>query len=393
MTNQQTDISVVIVSYKCLPVLRMTLVSLRKAMTDLLVDVYLVDNASHDGTVEYVKEHFPWVELIESKENLGFSRANNLALDVCRGKVILVLNPDTIVPHDFLHNIVEHFESNPKCGAMGVQMTNGRGEYLKESKRGYPKISTSFYKLSRLWHLFPKSATINAYYIGNCDKDSICQAPILSGACVAFTAESFEKVGNFDSMYFMYGEDIDLSWRYNQATSGNVYRGDLNIIHFKGISTPRKTKYIYYFYDAMVRFAQKYEYPKHNSFTNFFVTIGIRVGFFVATLRCLFSRAFDKQRRETKISHVAYVVANENEVSTFSQALSNSKIDVKTVGFNDLSTLSPKQFDAVIFDIDANLNMIINFMKQHKCQSLYGFYSKDENLSFVYEGNGCRQLI
>ena len=159
-------------------------------------------------------------------------------------------------------------------------MTNGLGLFLKESKRGYPGLATSFFKLSRLWRLSPHSATLNAYYIGDKGEFDVCHAPNLSGACMAFSHELLDKVGGFDPEFFMYCEDTDLSWRMEKASEkGDFYRGDISILHFKGQSTLRGKKYIWYFYQSMLRFARKHEYPNHNALVNWITKIGIGVAY------------------------------------------------------------------------------------------------------------------
>ncbi|MCQ2229594.1 MAG: glycosyltransferase family 2 protein [Bacteroidales bacterium] len=392
MENNATDISVVIVSYKCLDVLRMSLDTLRLSMEGLSCDVYVVDNASEDGTVAFLREHYGWVTVIDNHENVGFSQANNIALAQCRGRVVLILNPDTIVPRIFFKEIVGHFATYPRSGAVGVQMTNGRGVFLKESKRGYPDIKTSLFKLTGLWRLFPSSPFFNNYYVGQHPKTSVCKAPVLSGACMAFLHTTMDEVGVFDPSYFMYGEDIDLSWRMNEASEdGNYYRGDLNMIHFKGISTPRRMKYIYSFYDAMILFARKYENPKHNVVTNALVALGVRAGFLVAAVKCVLLRAIERKQKPATISRVAFASCNKEHQIDFAGRMTGGQVDV--VDANDISALDASIYDAVVFDIDEDIEAFIEYMKRQSNRSLFGFYSSVSGMSFVYEGNGCRMLF
>ncbi|MBP5364366.1 MAG: glycosyltransferase family 2 protein [Bacteroidales bacterium] len=390
MENNQTDISVVIVSYKCLSVLRMALVAIRNAANGVDADIYVVDNASGDGTVEYLKNNFSWVNVIENKENVGFSRANNQALSQCRGRVVLVLNPDTIIPRSFLRAVVDHFDNANGKGALGVQMTDGTGTYLKESKRGYPGISASFCKLTGLWRLAPQSARLNAYYVGQYGKNDVCRAPILSGACMAFSHTLMQQAGVFDESYFMYGEDIDLSWRYNLASDGNDYRGDMQIVHFKGISTPRRLRYIRYFYNAMVKFARHYESPKHFILTNMFVRIGIFFGYMFASVKCLILKMSDCFHHSRTLKRVALATADIKSAEAFAAGCGPA-VAVDTVSLDTLSKLN--LYSAVVFDVDADIEAVIDFMKKNRKSVPFGFYSRTEQFAFVYENNDCRVIF
>lgn len=381
--NLCPDISVVIVSYRCLDVLRISLDALRRSADGLDTEVFVVDNDSGDGTTDFLRTHYTWVKTIDAGGNLGFSKANNIALAQCRGKVVLVLNPDTIVPRHFLRSVIEHFESYPDNGAMGVRMVNAHGVYLKESKRGYPDIHTSFFKLSGLWRLAPHSSYFNHYYVGQLNADEVGKAPILSGACVAFTREMMDCVGVFDPTYFMYGEDIDLSWRFNQASKfGNIYRGDIQMIHFKGISTPRRMKYIRSFYDAMLLFAKRYEEPRHNFFVNAIVSLGIRFGFLVAATKCIVLRNFDRVASPLHIESLAVVADNDALVG-------HLECHASVVGLADLCD----DYDAVVFDISyIDIDTMINYMNAHPLRHLYGFYSPESDICVVYYANRCHVL-
>lgn len=383
MPNTNTpDISVVIVSYKCLDVLRLALDALHAAADGIDVEVFVVDNASGDGTTSFLRSHYPWVKSIDAGGNLGFSKANNIALEQCKGRVVLVLNPDTIVPRHFLRSIITHFDEHPEDGAVGVKMVNAHGEYLKESKRGYPDIHTSFFKLSGFWKMSPKSAYVNSYYVGQLSADEVGKAPILSGACVAFSHELMDRVGFFDPSYFMYGEDIDLSWRFNEASSGNIYRGDIQMIHFKGVSTPRKMKYIHSFYNAMLLFAKRYEEPRHNFLVNAIVAMGIRLGFLVAAGKCILMRNFDRIQKPLSIKRLAFV----SNADVLSRHLPH---EVQLVNIEGIGP----DCDTVVFDITTqDIDSIINYMSSHPLQHKYGFYSHDADLCLVYYANKCHVL-
>ena len=223
------------------------------------LEVFVVDNASVDGSVEMVREKYPQVHLIANDDNVGFAKANNQALRLCTGDLVLLLNPDTVVEHDTFSKCVAFFASHHDCGGLGVKMINGEGTYLKESKRGFPTPEAAFYKISGFIRLFPHHRRIAAYYMGHLDDGETNPIDILPGAFLMVKREALDKVGLLDEAYFMYGEDIDFSWRIKLAGFQNYYYPDARIIHYKGESTKHGSmNYVYTFYNAMSIFVQHY---------------------------------------------------------------------------------------------------------------------------------------
>ena len=225
---------------------------------DRQTEIFVVDNHSSDGSIEYLRSAFPRVKFMVNKENTGFARANNQALREARGKNILFLNPDTILPEDFFRVGLSFMEKEPRAGALGVRMIDGSGRFLKESRRGFPSPWVAFCKLTGLTALFPHSRLLANYYLGHLPSDRNHPAPILSGACLWARRDALDKAGPFDEQFFMYAEDIDLSHRLEQAGYLNYYIADTTILHFKGESTQKDARYIKLFYKAMSQFRQKY---------------------------------------------------------------------------------------------------------------------------------------
>ena len=253
-------LSIVIVNYNVRYFLEQCLRSIYDSETaDTELEVWVVDNCSVDDSVAMVREKFPQVRLIENKDNPGFAKANNQALREAKGDYLLLLNPDTVVEKDTFRTCLEFMEQHHDCGGLGVKMINGEGKYLKESKRGFPTPETSFYKISGLIHLFPHNRKIAAYYMGHLDENEINEIEILPGAFLMISRPALEKVGLLDESYFMYGEDIDFSWRIRLAGFKNYYLPTTRIIHYKGESTKKGSlNYIYTFYNAMIIFAKRY---------------------------------------------------------------------------------------------------------------------------------------
>jgi len=226
---------------------------------NLELEILVVDNNSVDASNQMVKEKYPEVTLIENKHNPGFAVANNQAIEIAQGKYVLLLNPDTLLSEDTLQSCYDAMESDPKIGALGVKMLDGKGNFLPESKRGFPGFWTAFYKMSGLSKLFNKSPKFNKYHLGHLDKDSNHDIEVLSGAFMFMKKKVLDEVGYLDEQFFMYGEDIDLSYRILKAGYKNYYLADTSIIHFKGEST-RKTSVSYtkHFYQSMAIFNSKH---------------------------------------------------------------------------------------------------------------------------------------
>ncbi len=252
-------LSVIIVNYNVKHFLGQCLQSVAAAIKNIDAEVFVVDNNSSDDSVKMVAEKFAWAKLIANKENTGFSRANNQAIKEAKGKYILLLNPDTIVAEDTFEKCIEFMNNNEQAGGLGVQMIDGRGNFLPESKRGLPTPAVAFYKMFGLSFLFPKSKIFGKYHLGFLDENKNNEAEILSGAFMLMRKEALDKAGLLDETFFMYGEDIDLSYRIEKAGYKNYYFSETTIIHYKGESTKKGSlNYVKVFYQAMIIFARKH---------------------------------------------------------------------------------------------------------------------------------------
>lgn len=254
-------LSVVIVNYNVCYFLEQTLLSVRQAAAALgePVEVFVVDNNSADASVAMVRARFPEVILLENKDNPGFSRANNQALRLATGQYQLLLNPDTLVEETTFRRCADFMDAHPRCGGLGVMMLDGQGRFLPESKRGLPTPAVAFYKIFGLASLFPRSRTFGRYHLGFLDKNEAHEVAVLSGAFMLLRQAALAEVGLLDEDYFMYGEDIDLSYRLTQGDWQNWYFPGTRILHYKGESTKRTSvNYVLVFYRAMVIFARKH---------------------------------------------------------------------------------------------------------------------------------------
>lgn len=266
------QLSVIIVNYNVKYFLEHCLYSVQKAILRLKAEIIVVDNASSDGSMEYLLEKFPQIEFIDNPENIGFARANNQALGRASGKYILFLNPDTILPEDCLEVCIHLLESKAEIGACGIKMIDGSGRFLPESKRGFPSVQTSFYKLSGLSRLFPRSERFAKYHLGHLSPEQNSEIDVLSGAFFIARRHVLKKTGGFDERFFMYGEDIDLSYRIQLGGYKNFYLAETCIVHFKGESTRKETmNYVKPFYKAMSLFVKKHYSGKNRRSMNIFI--------------------------------------------------------------------------------------------------------------------------
>lgn len=253
------QLSVIIVNYNVKYFLEQCLLSVLRACDGLSVEVIVVDNASSDGSVDMVKQKFPNVKLIANADNTGFSKANNQGIKTASGEYILLLNPDTVVAEDTFSECVLFMNNHPEAGALGVRMIDGKGNFLPESKRGLPTPAVAFYKTFGLSFLFPQSKTFGKYHLGFLPENETNEVDILSGAFMFIRKAALDKAGLLDETFFMYGEDVDLSYRIQQAGYKNYYFADTTIIHYKGESTRKGSlNYVRVFYKAMIIFAEKH---------------------------------------------------------------------------------------------------------------------------------------
>lgn len=260
--------------------------SVRAACSSIDAEVIVVDNNSVDGSVGMVRERFPEVMLIANEENLGFSKANNQGIRISEGRYVLLLNPDTVVESDTFSKCIDFMDSHPDAGGLGVHMVDGKGRFLPESKRSLPTPAVAFYKIFGLSAIFPKSKRFGRYHLGYLDKEKTHEVEVLSGAFMLMRREALEKTGLLDETFFMYGEDIDLSYRIIQAGYKNYYFPETKIIHYKGESTKKSSlNYVFIFYQAMIIFTMKHFSGKNARMLTTMIRLAIYFRASVAVVR------------------------------------------------------------------------------------------------------------
>ena len=278
-------LSVIIVNYNVKYFLEQCLYAVYKAGRGIAMEVIVVDNHSADGSRDYLEAAFAQVQFYWLSENLGFAKACNLGLKRSKGEHILFLNPDTIVSEDCFEKCIDFFKSHPQAGALGVRMIDESGHFLKESKRAFPSPATSLFKLTGLARLFAHSEAFAKYYLGNLSEGQTHEVDVLAGAFMMIKKTVLDITGGFDEAFFMYGEDIDLSYRIQKQGYKNYYYPGVTILHFKGKSTPQKNMhYVRMFYQAMRVFANKHYGKRRSGLYNACIQVAIGLRAVIANL-------------------------------------------------------------------------------------------------------------
>lgn len=311
--SQEIIVTVVIVNYRVKWFLAQTLDAATEALAHTPHEIIVVDNNSGDDSIAYAKSKFPQVKFIENKDNTGFAKANNQAIMQAHGIYTLILNPDTIVTREAITDAIDYLDNHPNCGAVGTRMIDGNGTFLPESKRSFPTPWVSFCKIFGLQSLFPKSRIFGKYALQYLDAGSTHTVEILAGAYIMARTSVLKRINGFDEAFFMYGEDIDLSYRITQAGYYNVYL-PTPIIHYKGESTHKDDfRYVKVFYQAMIIFFKKH-YPHFSVPFYLFIQAGIGVRASAAILRRVFSKVFPTTHTHTG-AHTPVTILDRGEMS------------------------------------------------------------------------------
>ena len=291
-------LSIVIVNYNVCGFLEQCLLSLADAVKEIPHEIFVVDNASTDGSDTYIPRRFPQVKYIYNTENVGFARANNQAMALSSGRYVLLLNPDTVVGESVLSEACRFLDDHPDAGALGVKMLDGDGRFLPESKRGFPSPWVSFCKIFGLAKIFPRSPRFGRYHLRYLGENEINRVDVLSGAFMLLRRSTLDRCGLLDEQFFMYGEDIDLSYRMTLTGRHNYYL-PLRIIHYKRESTKTESlRYVRIFYQAMLIFLRKH-YPHYKFFAQFSIRLAIYLRASAAAVR---RKLFPKKKKVDETS-------------------------------------------------------------------------------------------
>ncbi|OSZ82040.1 hypothetical protein CAP35_01860 [Chitinophagaceae bacterium IBVUCB1] len=270
-------LSVIIVNYNVKYFLEVCVHSVQRATQGMDAEIIVVDNNSTDGSIQMLADKFPGVVRIENKHNAGFGKANNQGVAIAKGEYILFLNPDTVMPEDFFRKMLAYMDAHPEAGSIGPKLLDGKGQFAPDGKKSFPSLSVAIFKTTGINKLFSKSPYFNKYYAVHISEDETAAVDVLSGCCMLVRASILPQIGGaFDEDYFMYCEDVDLSYRIQKAGHQNIYYPEVSLIHYKGESTRKATlSYVRIFNEALSTFVKKH-YSKNNArLFILFINIGI----------------------------------------------------------------------------------------------------------------------
>jgi GT2 family glycosyltransferase len=376
------QLSVVIVNYNVRFFLELCLLSVQDALRGIDGEIIVVDNISPDDSCEMVKEKFTNVILIENKENVGFSKANNQGVAIAKGNYVLILNPDTVVAEDTFSKILFQAEKMSDLGMLGVKLIDGTGHFLPESKRGLPTPKVAFNKLFKF-----SGTTKGKYYATHLKENESGEIDILVGAFMLMERSKYNEVGGFDEDYFMYGEDIDLSYKLLKKGYKNYYYPQSQIIHYKGESTAKNAKYLRNFYGAMRIF-----YKKHfhlNWLIDLTMNVGIKLLYWIKYLTIKEEKTIRSQPK-----NILYVGSENDIYEALVKEYPKTQIHLFAVcetrvisRFDDLqkiqNILNQKQIDEIVFDHQSNsFSKIIFYMNSLKNKN-YRFKIRPKNTNFI----------
>lgn len=345
-------VSVIIVSYNARYYLEQCLESVQQAMNNIEGEIIVFDNNSPEKPIEKIKNKFPKVQFIVSETNLGFAKANNQAVEMAKGEYVLILNPDTLLPENLFDEILPFADSKSNLGILGVRMIDGDGKFHPESKRNIPNFKNTF---GKLFGSFFSNKNGNSYYKEEVNELEVTKAEILTGAFMLLKRDVYQKIGGFDEAYFMYGEDIDLSYTLILNDFENYYYGKTSIIHYKGESTRKDKKYLKVFFGAMHIFVDKYYNDK--KIQQFIFNFGLKIRYLIARFFGFF-KAEDKKERSSvsieslqKISDKSEITENIDKILLDGSIFSNRQM-IEFISKNHKASrrffIKPKDMDIII---------------------------------------------
>ena len=357
--DKAMKLSVVIVNYNVKYFLEQCLDSLEQAAEGIDHEVIVVDNASTDGSTEYLTSRFPNIKWMACRENNGFSKGNNIAIAQAKGEYILLLNPDTIVTKEAITGCVEFMDTHADAGACGVYMLRTDGTFAPESRRALPTPFVAFCKMSGLSRMFPKSRTFGRYYMLYLDKEEANPIEIISGAYMMLRRSTIEKTGALDEEFFMYGEDIDLSYRILKEGYKNYYLPH-RILHYKGESTNKSTyRYVHTFYRAMQLF-----FKKHYSHYSMLVSLPINIAIWTRAILAYIGNQFIHRKVTQETPSInCMILANSDAIEEIKDILAHKYKNGKhafleaneaTLPLGHTSSdINLDGYDTVIYDTEA----------------------------------------
>ena len=361
MLSENPDISIIIVNYRVKDYISLLLDSIKKAKKDLSIEIFVVDNNSEDGSIEYLSQYHAGVTFIENKANMGFGKANNLALKLAKGTYTLIINPDTILEESSLGELKRFMDTQTKCGAAGFKMLNPDGSFARECKRSIPTLKSAVFRVLGLDSVFPNNRLFGERYLGWISKSEVSKVPVISGAGMFWRTGLLKELNGFDEDFFMYGEDDDLCYRVQKTEYDICYFPLAQLLHFKGesevalsIKTLKKVN------SGLIHFFNKHYQEKYNKVSHWLISIAFYLRLAIIYCKKLLLREGNlKLEKNTNI----ILVSSRTTENLLNHLQSNMGVEVKVLsGISDYGDLlknlisiskeSMSKFK-VIFDVDS----------------------------------------
>ena len=393
-------LSVVIVSYNVKSYLEQCILSLREALRSIDSEIVVVDNHSTDETVEYLNTHYPYVRVLRNESNVGFSKANNQAIRTTQSEYVLLLNPDTIVGEDVISGCLDFMDSHIGAGAAGVRMLQTDGQKAPESRRGFPSPFTAFCKFTHLHALFPHIALFNRYYLSYLPWDIPVEIDVVSGAFMMIRRSALQTVGLLDEDFFMYGEDVDLSFRLKRAGFSNWYL-PFNILHYKGQSTQKTSyRYVHVFYGAMKIFLRKH-YAKVYRILKYPLTMAIWLVGLLSFMRIQLGKLNKPGSyfgADSPSSPLYYMICSETSRATCDMMVQKYRLEVSYLSsFKELQALLEQQHsdDSLIQKTSIKQGIVVFDSSLYTCRQILQFMASiaDSHLALGVYWPDKQQII
>ena len=359
-------ISVIILNYNVCYFLELCVLSVQKALENIDGEIIVVDNNSPDDSCAMMKSSFPEVTLIENKTNAGFPKGNNIGVAQAKGEYVCILNPDTVVAEDTFEKVLAFAQSKTDLGIVGCKLIDGTGNFLPECKRGVPTPFVAFTKVTGLYKVFTKSKRFGRYYAEHLEENQTGKVDVVCGAFMVMQRTLYNQLNGFDEAFFMYGEDIDLSYRSMLSGKVNYYFSDTTVIHYKGESTVKDLKYLYNFQKAMVLF-----YHKH--FKN-----AVLFDIFMKAGAHLFSRTKKNKTAVAARKVTTYILLSENENLKIKveNLLGKKVVLADSSAENSLNSLTNKEGENIEIIYDNN---------QYSFKSIISSFERFRNNGFTFK--------
>ncbi|MEO7444953.1 MAG: glycosyltransferase family 2 protein [Ferruginibacter sp.] len=381
------DLSIIIINYNVKYFLEQCLLSVLKACDNIEAEIIVVDNNSTDGSKAFFSGKFPSVKFCWNPGNKGFAAANNQGMKMAEGEYILLLNPDTIIPEKSLERCLSFAKKQKDFGALGVHMIDGSGYFLPESKRAFPGVKASFFKMTGMAGMFPRSSYFAEYYAAALPENQTGETDVLAGAFLMMHKNAIELTGGLDEDFFMYGEDIDFCYRIKKAGLKNFYFPEVSIVHFKGESSGQENKkYLSNFYQAMELFVKKHY--NNRKAVSFFLMASVKAAAALARMR----KSLVPVKKRNAGPLPLLVICAEDALPHLLQLLKHADPPVTICG-----RISPEPFSKILLNIDTfktkHIEAILCPSREVPYETTIALMQQQPGFTWLFHGVGSASIL